>query len=128
MKRKFTGYIVILILVLSVFTGCSYSVGMVSSTKKGKMDYSYTTFNGEESHSEKLKEGQTLALDYSITVKKGKLIISVSDPDGKEVLKKEFTESKKDKIDIAAEKTGKYIIYVKGEDTSGGCHIKLSTN
>jgi hypothetical protein len=119
---------ILMLVTLSVLmlSGCSYSIGSYYSESSGKIDATYATLNEKKDKSIKLNEGQTLVLDYSVTVNKGVLCLSVTNPDKETVWEVRLDKGGSDKIEIQAKKTGTYTIIMKGEETGGGCHIKIS--
>jgi hypothetical protein len=128
MKKINLAYISVLILIAlfaALFSGCSYSFGSVNSESNGQIDASYVTLNEERDKSIKLDEGQMLILDYTATVKKGTLNLSVTSSDNEKLWEVTLNKDGADKVEIPIKKTGTYKINMKGQDTGGGYHIKI---
>jgi hypothetical protein len=117
---------ILAILMLSVFSGCSYSFGMASSSFGGNIDKSYVTFNEEDRKSWQFTEGETIVLDYKTTVDKGVLHLNMTGPDKEELWSVNLTKGESGTVEIPVKKTGTYVLTMKGEETGGGMHIKIS--
>lgn len=125
---KYINILIILAVSTLLFSGCSYyySIGSVKSDWGGKIDRSYVTYNGKDSKSISLKEGETLVLDYKAAVKKGTLSLSVTDPNDEELWKVKLDKDGAGTAKIPAKKTGKYVLIIDGDHTGGGVHIKMT--
>lgn len=115
----------LLTLLVSLLSGCSYSMGMVSNEWGGKIDKTYITYNEEDHKSVNLKEGEKLILDYKATVSKGTLSLNVTGPDKDELWGIKLDKDGAATVEIPAKKAGAYVINMKGEKTGGGLHIKI---
>lgn len=128
MKKISLMYVSVLVLTVlsaALFSGCSYYFGASTNESSGSIDASYVTFSGDKDKTINLKEGQTLVLDYTVTVKKGSLDLSVTGPDKEKLWEATFEKDGADKIQIPIKKTGDYKIIINGHDTGGGYHIKI---
>ena len=119
-----------LVLVSTLLAGCSSSSGirigwMESSGLKHK-SAQYTSFDGVEQKTLHVKAGQTITLDYDVTVEKGTLVLAIVGPDGESLWEKPFHEDGSDTVALTASEQGLYTIHVEGENTSGGFDLSWS--
>lgn len=110
-------------MIVTVLAACDKRVLFVgsSSSTKHKIAASYKIFSGIDEKKIRLKKGETLAVDYQSEVKKGKLTISLYDPDNQLVQSLNTGESGNEKIEVS--KDGEYLIKIKGKHTKGSYKI-----
>lgn len=122
-----TGKLLILALLTSamMLSGCDTRLMYVGSSNSKQMKASYKLLSGKETKTLKLKEGDTLLLNYTSEVDKGKLTMKLYDPDHELVKELTPNESVEEQLDIT--KGGKYKLEVVGTRTNGSFNIKYST-
>ena len=65
------------------------------------------------------EDGQTITLDYDVTVKKGTLVLAIVGPDGESLWEEPLHENGSGTVTLTASEQGIYTIHIEGEDTSG---------
>jgi len=118
-----------LLLMTSLLAGCGSStvkVGWVGSSGPGHTGYRYTTFDGVERKTFRAEAGQTIGLDYDVTVEKGALVLKVVAPDGESLWEETFREDTADTVTLTASQDGLYTIRVEGQATGGSFDISWS--
>lgn len=126
MKRLFL--IVVLGLILAGCSTSSYRQNMAGTNWGNEMKYTYTTFDGLETSRLSASSGQTIELDYTCEVTKGKLSLQVTDPDDKVVWQVELSENEIAEADIPVATTGTYKLEVRGQQSGGMFDIAWQVN
>jgi hypothetical protein len=104
--------------------------GCVENVTPGHVDYRYQYFDGPFTRTVNAKAGQTLTLDYSVTVDEGNLDIRAVDPRGEAVWQKTFdtganvTSSQQ----VSIQQSGRYQLAVNGHQTRGSFQIDWQVN
>ena len=104
--------------------------GCIENVKPGHVDYRYQYFDGPFTRTVNAKAGQTLTLDYSVTVDEGNLDIRAVDPRGEAVWQKTFdtganvTSSQQ----VSIQQSGRYQLAVNGHQTRGSFQIDWQVN
>lgn len=125
MNKKYKLLILALLTSAMLLTGCDTRLMFVGSNNGKQMKASYKLLSGSETKTLKLKEGDTLLLDYTSKVEKGKLTIKLYDPDHE--LVKELTPNATAEEQLDITKDGKYKLEIVGRKTSGSYKIRYST-
>lgn len=117
--------IVTLLLVTSFLTACSPQVRIAwaGSSFGNQMDYSYRTFTGTEAATVNADAGQSLAVDYSVTVEKGTLSLRIVGPEDEVLWEEEYRDDASGETSLVLAEAGAYRIGVEGEDTGGSFDI-----
>ena len=102
------------------------SLMSISSNTSTRLKNSYKYFSGTETKTISLKEGETLNINYSSTVKKGSLKISVLNSKGDTL--KTLPSNTNSTETINSEKADKLKIKVEGTKTSGNYDITWSSS
>ena len=127
-KRPIRTLLVGVLLLLLVFTlgacdawegGSTVEIGMVENSGFNNTEARFETLRGRKVRQETLSTGETLVLDYDVTVDKGTLTLMVEDPSGESVWETEVTDSAADQVEIVAAEAGNYDIIVEGDDAGG---------
>lgn len=123
MKRKwvFMGISVLMIVIL--LASCEKKLMFVGSnfSTKNKVEASYKLFTGTEERKVKMKNGQTLTINYQSKVEKGELTIKLYDPDDQ--LLKDLSTNKSGAEELEANKDGIYRFRITGDNTKGSYEI-----
>jgi len=124
MKKSIIMILALVLLTLTVFTGCDSNIQLMSmgSNAGNKINYSYKLFTGTHTKSIKVEKGKTIVIDYSSEVKKGELDLKIFDPDENVVL--ELETNKTGTEELIAEKDGKYELIITGSKTNGSFNVK----
>jgi len=111
-----------LLLVSLLLAGCgssSVQVGWVESRQLATWRASYDTFDGIERTAFRAQEGQTISLDYDVTVEKGSLTLRLVAPDGESVWEKTYSQDGDESITLTAPQQGRYRLCVEGDGAGG---------
>jgi hypothetical protein len=104
--------------------------GCVENTRPGHVDYRYNFFNGTLTRNANADAGQTLTLDYAVTVDEGTLDMRVVEPGGQAVWQETFDTganiASSTQVDI--QQSGRYQLIVEGHRTRGGFQIDWQVN
>jgi hypothetical protein len=104
--------------------------GCVENVTPGHVDYRYQFFNGPFTRTVNANAGQTLTVDYTVTVDEGTLDMRVVNPGGEVVWQKTFdtganvTSSQQASI----QQSGRYQLVVEGHQTRGSFQIDWQVN
>ena len=114
---KKMGKLFIVILIVAALTGCSgdsrvITIGDIEITKID-MRGNYSCFTGNYYKNVKVKEGESLAVAFSVNTEKGKLTAEVLDADGEAVTSIEPGGT------VVIDESGKYKLQVRGEKHKG---------
>jgi hypothetical protein len=99
--------------------------GCVENVRPGHVDYRYNFFNGPFTRNVNANAGQTLTVDYTVTVDEGTLDVRVVNPGGEVVWQKTFdtganvTSSQQ----VSIQQSGRYQLVVEGHQTRGSFQI-----
>jgi len=119
-----------LVLATTLLAGCGSSrgirIGWRESSGLNHKNAKYASFQGVERKTLRAQEGQTITLDYDVTVEKGTLVLAIVDPDGESLWEKPFREDGSDTVALTASRQGVYTIHIEGEDTSGSFDLSWS--
>ena len=129
--RKATLLALASLLMTSLLVGCVSStvkVGWVGSSDLGHIGYRYTTFDGMERKTFRAEAGQTISLDYDVTVEKGALVLKVVAPDGKALWEETFREDAADTVTLTAPQNGFHTVHIEGQATGGGFDLSWSVS
>ena len=122
MKKK--GLLIFLLIVIVstlTFTGCTRALMWSSNSGKDHIEAKYKKFTGTEKKGIRLKEGDTLVIDYQSEVTEGTLTLTLTDPEGNEVLS--LTADTEGTESLGAEESGKYTLNIRGDKTGGSFTI-----
>jgi hypothetical protein len=103
--------------------GPTVKVGWVGSTGARSIAYRYRTFTGVERKRARLEAGETLVLDYEVTVAEGALTLQVQAPAGEAVWEATFREDESGTVEETVERGGAYEIVILGESTQGSFEL-----
>jgi hypothetical protein len=98
----------------------SLKVGWVEQSGFNHTTASYTTFSGVERRRLNADAGETISLDYDVTVDDGALTLRIRDEQDTAVWEQTFTSDHAGLVDIPLENEGTYEIAIIGEKTGGG--------
>lgn len=121
------------LLLLLVFTlgacdqwegGSTVEMGMVETSGLNNTEARFETLRGRKVQQERLDAGETMILDYAVTVDKGTLTLLVEDPAGEVVWQTAVTDSAADQVEIVANEAGQYDIVVEGDDAGGSYELE----
>ena len=119
-------------LIISVFfsglvlTGCSNSalkIGWMENSGFSHKTAQYTTFTGTEQTKICVDDGETVSLDYQVTVEKGSLTIALERPDNTMYWENTFTQDASDAFLIETESEQCFELQITGEETGGSFDI-----
>ncbi|MEK5235091.1 hypothetical protein NST99_05250 [Paenibacillus sp. FSL L8-0470] len=125
MNKKWSLLILVVLTSALLLTGCEKRLMFVGSSSGKQIKASYKLLSGTETKTLKLKEGETLLLDYTSKVDKGKLSMKLYDPDHELVKELRTNEAGEEQVEI--KKDGKYKLEIVGTGTKGSYKIKYST-
>ena len=127
--KRIRSYVVFSTVALTIFliSGCnndnSVKVGWLGNKIGSRMNASYRLFSGSEVGSIKAKAGETIVVDYEVTVAEGTLTIELQSNTGKILLQEEFVDYGCDSIEYRADRDERYRIVVKGYKTKGNYNL-----
>ena len=119
-----------LLLMSLLLVGCGSStvqVGWVASRQPGTWRASYDTFDGIERTTFSAEEGQTINLDYGMTVEKGSLTLRLVGPDGERVWEKTYSQDGNGSATLTAPQQGRYQLCVEGDGAGGSFDLSWRT-
>ncbi|OKP97067.1 hypothetical protein [Paenibacillus sp. P46E] len=118
MNKRWQG-LLLLVLVVSLFmvTGCEKRLMYAGSSTPHQIKASYRLLSGTDKHNLKLKEGDTIRINYVSKVEKGELTMKLYDPDHK--LFKELEANKEGEEELQIQQTGTYKLEIVGTGTKG---------
>jgi len=125
MKKK--GLLIFLLVVIVstlAFTGCTRKLMWSGNSGKDHIHATYKRFTGTEKEGIRLKEGDTLVINYQSEVNEGTLSLTITDPDGNQVLSMESDTEGTERL--GAEERGKYTLHIRGDETGGSFEINWS--
>jgi hypothetical protein len=104
--------------------------GCVENVRPGHVDYRYNFFNGPFTRNVNANAGQTLTVDYTVTVDKGTLDMRVLNPGGEVVWEKTFDTGANatSTQQVSIQQSGRYQLVVDGHQTSGSFQIDWQVN
>jgi hypothetical protein len=104
--------------------------GCVENVSPGHVDYRYQYFDGPYTRTDNVKAGQTLTVDYTVSVEEGSLDIRILDPNMNVVWQQTFdtganvTSSQQ----VSIQQSGRYQIVMDGHQTRGSFQIDWQVN
>ena len=99
-------------------------VGWVEFSDLDSIKCSYSTFTGTEERIIKVKIGDCILLNYSITVDEGSVEIEVRDPAGEVLWKHQFEKgSFASSVKIKANQSGWHKVVIRGENAGGSFDV-----
>lgn len=110
------------VLLLGGLAGCGRSriqLGWVASDQPGHFVASYTLFSGSEARAIGARAGETLIVDYDVTVDKGALTISVEGPDHRMLWMVSLDRVADGAVQLPVKQPGRHIIVIRGAETGG---------
>ena len=125
MKRKATAAFLLIVMLSAIaFTGCTRVLMWSGNSGKDHIEAKYKKFTGTEKKRIRLEDGDTLVIGYQSEVNEGTLSLTLTDPDGNEVVilraDTEGTER------FGADEGGKYTLNIRGDKTGGSFEINWS--
>lgn len=117
---------VILLAAAFVLAGCSLKIGWMSTSSKASMNARFYYFDGTQNKDVRLAAGDTLVVDYSISLKKGSLIILLNGPQGQLTREAGGVGDNSGRISFEAPVAGDYRISLVGEGARGSYDVKWS--
>ena len=123
-KKGLLIFLLIVIVSTLAFTGCTRKLMWSGNSGKDHIEARYKKFTGTEKKAIRLEEGDILSIDYQSEVDEGTLSLTVTDPDGDEVVSLTADTAGTQNVDVP--KSGKYMLRIKGDKTGGSFKIKWS--
>jgi hypothetical protein len=121
----------LMLLLMSIFLiGCGSStvrLGWSESKLPGGWRADYATFDGIEQTTFRVEKGQTVTLDYVVTVEKGLLTLKIVGPDGESQWERSFGEAADGVVTLTVSQEGRYQVRVEGEGTGGSFDLSWNT-
>jgi hypothetical protein len=104
--------------------------GCVENVKPGHVSYRYNDFNGPFTRNVNANAGQTLTVDYTVTVDGGTLDIRVANPGGEAVWQKTFDTGANvtGSQQVSIQQSGRYQLVVDGHQARGSFQIDWQVN
>ena len=121
--KKSLKWFVLLIFACGLLAACGHStvqIGFVQNKIGDHWNAHYNTFIGTKSTSVKASAGQTLTLNYDVTVTKGELGLKVTNPSGDSLWEVNLQDDSKDTVQIPIDQDGRYTIAITGKDDNSG--------
>ena len=121
--KKSLKWFVLLIFACGLLAACGHStvqIGFVQNKIGDHWNAHYNTFIGTKSTSVKASAGQTLTLNYDVTVTKGELGLKVTNPSGDSLWEVNLQDDSKDTVQIPIDQGGRYAIAITGKDDNSG--------
>jgi major membrane immunogen (membrane-anchored lipoprotein) len=119
--------VIIMILVGTLVAGCgssSVKIGWSASDTLKRKQAKYVTFDGQEKKNFRVQSGETIHMEWEVTVEKGSLTIELQDPDQETRWKESYPEDSEGSFTLTAEKSGLYTLRILGESTGGSYDIQ----
>ena len=114
----------ILILSLSLMlTACVRKVGWVGMNYGGKMKASYRLYDGPQTSTVSLEEGEQINLKYDVVIEAGSLTLTLTNPDQEIIWQEEFESSDSGTFVFEAGQEGRYTLTTDGHKTQGSFDI-----
>jgi hypothetical protein len=116
---------VLLSLSIALLAGCKWAEVRAGARVDlpNRIADNYSAFTGDEVKLVRAKAGQTLVLDYDVTVDRGTLEIRVEDPAGDAVWELAPQESVEDTVELELENDGRYAVVIEGEEMAGSFDV-----
>lgn len=99
--------------------GSSIEVSMVETSRPGKWEAGYRTFDGVKQNTIPAEADETLVLDYRVEVDTGTLTLRLESPDGEDLLELTWEEDTADTVEVPLAQDGDYAIILEGDATGG---------
>ena len=116
------------LITLLLLSACSRQVGWVGLNYLNTIDASYQLFDGQKVERIQVDAGDTFNLTYDIEVEDGALRFELLDPDREVIWEASFLEDNEDMIHFQAEKSGRYVLKINGDQTKGGFDLHWETS
>ena len=117
--------------VMALLAGCTQEwrfgeryVDYEGTAEPGAAAYTYTLFTGEEAWTETLQAGDTLTVEYDVTLERGVLSLAVTDPSGADVWRVNLGEDTSSSETFEAASAGEYRLAVRGLNAVGGFEVR----
>lgn len=120
-KKGLLIFLLIVIVSALAFTGCTRKLMWSGNSGKDHIEARYKRFTGTEKKAIRMKEGDTLFIDYQSEVAEGTLTLTLTDPEGNEVLS--LTADAEGTESLGAEESGNYTLNIRGDKTGGSFTI-----
>ena len=92
---------------------------MVETNLPGRWEANYRTFTGTKLDTIRADAGQTLHLEYEVTVDKGDLGVEIVGQEDEILWGMSFKEDAEDIVELGLEQDGLYTIAIEGDNTGG---------
>ena len=123
MKRKGLAVFLLIVLISALaFTGCTRKLMWVENSGRDHIQATYKRFTGIEKKTIRLEEGDNLVIDYESEVTEGTLSLTLTDPDGNEIMSLQSDTEGTQKVD--APESGRYTLWIEGDKTGGSFEIE----
>jgi len=99
-------------------------IGWVEFSNLNSIKCSYTTFTGIEKRGVWVKAHQCILLSYKVTVSSGNLQIRIESPSGIILWQNLFESDESGVVNIKANQSGWYEVFIEGENTRGSFDIR----
>jgi hypothetical protein len=109
--------------------GCgssSVKIGWLETSGVSHKTARYETFSGSEQATNCADAGQTITLDYTVTVSKGTLTFVIEKSDNPSYWENTFSQDASDTITIVAEDKRCYSLQITGKQAGGSYNIAWS--
>ena len=119
----------VLLLLTHLLAGCgssSLKVGWRETSSLKRKQVQYVTFDGTQTKTFRAEAGQTITLDYEVTVEKGSLALKLVAPGGESLWEKTHNEDGEDAVSVTVPDDGRYTLRIEGEQTGGSFDISWS--
>ena len=101
-------------------------IGMVETHLPGQWEANYRTFTGTKTDRFRAEAGQTLLVEYSAQVEKGRLDFRVQRPGGELLWEVSLQEGGQETLELDIETGGRYAIVIEGNNTGGSFVLSWS--
>jgi hypothetical protein len=109
--------------------GCgssSLKVGWRETSSLKQKQAQYVTFDGTQTKTFHAEAGQTITLEYKVTVEKGSLTLKLVAPGGESLWEETYHENGEDAVSVTMPDDGRYTLRIEGEETGGSFDISWS--
>lgn len=118
-----------LLLLAPLLAGCgssSLKVGWRETSSLKQKQAQYVTFDGTQTKTFHAEAGQTITLEYKVTVEKGSLTLKLVAPGGESLWEETYHENGEDAVSVTMPDDGRYTLRIEGEETGGSFDISWS--
>ena len=113
---------------VTLLSACTRQVGWVGLNYLNTFDVSYQLFDGRKVERIQIDAGDNFDLTYDVEVDDGSLRLELIDPDREKVWEASFLEDNEDLMSFRAEKSGRYTLWIIGDQTEGGFELRWETS